>query len=175
MLLPHPALVTRVTSTRRFVLPVENIKVLHYRSLMRGSMEGWRVDFPPQRANHAESVSMPWRHYGNIVSWCIIMNLKSEWLRPTSWCFSKMQSNYSGNWLCPWWRHQMEIFSALLAICAGNSPVTGEFPAQKPVTRSFDVLFDMFLNKRLCKQSWGCDLRRHRAHCDVNFNECHGG
>ena len=26
----------------------------------------------------------------------------------------------------PWWRHQMETFSALLALCAGNSPVTGE-------------------------------------------------
>ena len=37
-----------------------------------------------------------------------------------------------------WWRHQMDIFSALLAICAGNSPVTGEFPSQRPVTRSFD-------------------------------------
>ena len=49
----------------------------------------------------------------------------------------------------------METFSALLAICAGNSPVTNEFPAQKPVTRSFDVFFDMCLNKRLSKQSWG--------------------
>ena len=28
-----------------------------------------------------------------------------------------------------WWRHQMETFSSLLALCAGNSPVTGEFPA----------------------------------------------
>ena len=35
-----------------------------------------------------------------------------------------------------WWRHQIETFSALLALCAGNSPVTGEFPAQKPMTRS---------------------------------------
>ena len=52
-----------------------------------------------------------------------------------------------------WWRHQMETFSALLAICAGNSPVTGEFPAQKPVTRSFDVFFDLHLIKRLSKQS----------------------
>ena len=49
----------------------------------------------------------------------------------------------------------METLSALLAICAGNSPVTGEFPAQKPVTRSFDVFFDLRLNKRLSKQSWG--------------------
>ena len=46
-------------------------------------------------------------------------------------------------------------FSALLAICAGNSPVTGEFSAQRPVTRSFDVFFDLRLNKRLRKQSWG--------------------
>ena len=54
----------------------------------------------------------------------------------------------------PWWRHPMETFSALLAICAGNSPVTGEFPAQRPVTRSYDVFFDLRLNKRLSKQSW---------------------
>ena len=49
----------------------------------------------------------------------------------------------------------METFSALLAICAGNSPVTGEFPAQRPVTRSFDVFYDLRLNKRLSRQSWG--------------------
>ena len=52
------------------------------------------------------------------------------------------------------WRHQMETFSALLAFCAGNSPVTGEFPAQRPVTRSFDVFFDLCLNKRFSKQWW---------------------
>ena len=54
-----------------------------------------------------------------------------------------------------WWRHQMETFSALLAICAGNSPVPGEFPTQRPVTRRFDVFFDLRLNTRLSKQSWG--------------------
>ena len=42
----------------------------------------------------------------------------------------------------------METFSALLAIGTGNSPVTGEFPAQRSVTRSFDVFFDPHLNKR---------------------------
>ena len=52
----------------------------------------------------------------------------------------------------PWWRHQMETFSTLLAICAGNSPVPGEFPAQRPVTRSFDVFFDLRPIKRLSKQ-----------------------
>ena len=68
-----------------------------------------------------------------------------------------------------WWRHQMETFSALLAICAENSPVPGEFPAQRPVTRSFDVLFDLRPNKRLGKQSRGwwtetpsSSLWRHR-------------
>ena len=62
----------------------------------------------------------------------------------------------------------METFSALLAICARNSPVPGEFPAQRPVTRSFDVFFELRLNKRLSKQSWGwwfekpsCPLWRH--------------
>ena len=68
----------------------------------------------------------------------------------------------------PWWRHQMETFNALLAFGTGNSPVTGEFPAQRPVTRSFDVFLDLRLNRRLSKQSWGwwfetqsCSLWRH--------------
>ena len=58
--------------------------------------------------------------------------------------------------LFPWWRHEMETFSALLAICAGNSPAIGEFPTQRPVTRNFDVFLDLRLNKRLSKQPWGC-------------------
>ena len=56
-----------------------------------------------------------------------------------------------GEWT--WWRHQMETFFALLALCLGNSPVTGEFPSRRPMTRSFDVFFDLHLNKRLSKQS----------------------
>ena len=67
-----------------------------------------------------------------------------------------------------WWHHQMETFSALLAICVGNSTVPGEFPTQRPVTRSFDVYFDLRPNKRLSKQLWGwwfetlsCPLWRH--------------
>ena len=49
----------------------------------------------------------------------------------------------------------METFSASLAICAGNSPVPGEFSAQRPVTRRFDVFCDLRLSKRLSKQWWG--------------------
>ena len=48
-----------------------------------------------------------------------------------------------------------ENIFALLAICAGKSPVSGEFPAQRPVTRGFDVFFDLHLNGRLSKHSWG--------------------
>ena len=62
----------------------------------------------------------------------------------------------------------METFSVLLALCAENSPVSGEFPAQRPVTRSFGVFFDLRLNKRLSKHWWGwwfgtqsCSLWRH--------------
>ena len=66
-----------------------------------------------------------------------------------------------------WWRHQMETFSALLAICAGNSPVPGEFPTQWPVTRS--LMFSL-----ICARTNGWanngeagDLRRNHAHYDV--------
>ena len=66
-----------------------------------------------------------------------------------------------------WWRHQMETFSALLALCAGNSPVTGEFPAQRPVTRSFDIsLICAWINGWVNNREAG-DFRRHRAHYDV--------
>ena len=56
----------------------------------------------------------------------------------------------------------METFSALLAFCAGNSSATGEFPAQRPVSRSFGV----FVHLRLNLGDAG-DLKRHRAHYDV--------
>ena len=52
-----------------------------------------------------------------------------------------------------WWCHQMETFSTFLALCAGNSQVTGEFPSQRPVTGSFDAFFDLCLKKRLSKPS----------------------
>ena len=57
---------------------------------------------------------------------------------------SSMMSSSNGN-----------IFRVLLAICAGNSPVPHEFPAQRPVTQSFCAFFDLRLNKRLSKQAWG--------------------
>ena len=61
------------------------------------------------------------------------------WLRPGKY----MMTSSNGN-----------IFR-VTGICAGNSPVPGEFPAQRPVTRSYHVFFDLCLNKPSSKQSWG--------------------
>ena len=81
------------------------------------------------------------------------------------------------HFISSWLRHQMETFSALLALCAGNSPVNGEFPAQWPVRRSFDASYDLRLNKRLSKQMWGwwfetpsCPLWHHcNATCPLSY------
>ena len=80
----------------------------------------------------------------------------------------------SARFVTSWWRHQMETFSSSLALCAGNSPVTGEVPSQRPVTRSFDVFFYLRLNIRLNKQLWSwwfetpsCSLWRH---CNKEHN-----
>ena len=59
------------------------------------------------------------------------------------------QVNSRVNHPIPWWRHQMEPFSALLC---GEITGPGEFPTQRPVTRSFDIVFNLRLNKRLSKQ-----------------------
>ena len=49
------------------------------------------------------------------------------------------------------WKH----FPRYWPFVQGNSSVNGEFPSQRPVTRSFDVVCDLRLNKQLSKQSWG--------------------
>ena len=52
-----------------------------------------------------------------------------------------------------WWRHELKTFSVVLALFKRYSPVTGEFPSHRPVTWSFDISFDLRLNKRLSKPS----------------------
>ena len=73
--------------------------------------------------------------------------------------------------ICSWWRHGMETFSALMAFCAGHSPVTGEFPSQRPVTRSFDAFFDLCRTIRLSKQLGGLwfEAASHSfwRHCNI--------
>ena len=66
------------------------------------------------------------------------------------------------------------IFRVTGPLC-GNSPVTGEFPSQRPVTRSFDVFFDLRLNKDWVNNREAGDLWRHRAHHDVTVMFMGGG
>ena len=57
--------------------------------------------------------------------------------------------------------------SALLAFCVGNSPVTGEFPSQKPVTRKFDIFFNLRLINCWEDNREADDLRRYHDDYDV--------
>ena len=58
----------------------------------------------------------------------------------------------------------------LMALCVGNSLATGEFPPQRPVTRSFDVFFDLHLNEWLSKQSrcWWFEMPSCSSWCHYN-------
>ena len=158
-----------------------------------GLCEGNRlvtVGLPSQRASNTEIDSIWWNHHvqyvsngvtavlkskpstcdimGLILSYVPVIVIKKQ-LICVSWHYhtlSPFDSNIS--YLVTWWCHQMETFFALLAICTGNSPITGEFPAQRPGARSFDVFFDLHLNKLFSKQWWGwwfetpsCPLWRH--------------
>ena len=104
-------------------------------------------------------------------------------------CFSVVISNIFVDWhdICnpilqncprdtgsiPWWHHQMETFFALLALCVGNSPVTGELPTQRPVTRGLDFfsLICAWINGWVKNREAG-DWRSYRAHYDVTVMLC---
>ena len=105
---------------------------------------------------------------GNLIRGPLCLQLANESLRVDR-SLPTQQMVSAKLWWIPntWWRHQMETFSALLAICAGNSPVPGKFPAQRPVTRSFDFsLICVWINGWVNNLEAG-DLRRYRAHYDV--------
>ena len=114
-------------------------------------------DFPIMTVfllNFDNDFSDSWKWYA--VFWCYQPRSKYHHQLPmynfsVEMYFTTHDLSYSAA-LMQWFMNMMT--SALLAICAGNSPVPGEFHAQRPVTRSFDVFFDLRLNKRLSKQSW---------------------
>ena len=88
----------------------------------------WPVNSPQKLASNAENVSIWWRHHG-----C----RTGDAVRVETSCL----------------RHRIETLSVLLALCEENAPVTVGFLSQRPVTQSFDVLFDLHLNKQLSKQA----------------------
>ena len=95
------------------------------------------------------------RHHYCMLSFLFVVKSDGTWKglqkcrQMSESSFLKLVPYWNGS---AWWRHQMETFSAPLALSVGNSPVTGDFPAQRPVTLSFCVFFYLRLNKRLSKQ-----------------------
>ena len=67
-----------------------------------------------------------------------------------------------------WWRHEMETFSALLALCAGNSPVPVNSPHKGQWRGAFVFsLICTWINDWVNNHEAG-DLRRHHGHYDAN-------
>ena len=126
--------------------------------------------FPSQSARHTRNVSISWRHRVAVHSPCyerqaLIFPSISAWRN--WWTKNQEVDELSGcssfvmgivhNFALLWFKRTSSngnIFR-VTGLSPGNSPVTGEFPSQRPVTRSFDVFFDLTLNKQLSKQSWG--------------------
>ena len=119
------------------------------------------------------------------VSWNLAVLESSKWNKQTSkqgetslsiaWVYMAFTVVAAPPPIKAWWCHQMKTFSALLALCAGNSPVTGEFPSQRSVTRSFNVFFDLWLNKRSSKQArrrwFETPSRSLWCHCNDNVEK----
>ena len=87
----------------------------------------------------------------------------ASWTNTTDDIFSPQSNDHIS-----WWRHQMETFSALLALCAGNSPVPVNSP-HKGQWRGA-LMFSLIcarINDWVNNREAG-DLRRHRGHYDVN-------
>ena len=73
-----------------------------------------------------------------------------------------------------WRRHQIETFSTLLTLCAGNSPVTLNSPHKGQRGGALEFSLICALNKRLSRQSWGCSFETPPCsswrHCDVTHS-----
>ena len=103
-----------------------------------------------------------WRYFTSVcqlLDWQTPANIETAYL----WTCSSVSPYQS----CAWWRHQMETFSALLAICAGNSP----FPVNSPQKGQWRgaLMFSLIcarINGWVNTGDAG-DLRRHRTHYDV--------
>ena len=153
---------SKFPATRLFVQSLDQACNKNQNSTSLGHCEGNSSvtgRFPAQMAINADIVTMSWSFQERKYTSC--QNLGSLRVLQVSTILQNITIVTQINKDAPtitaksWWRHQMEAFSALLTLCAGNSPITGEFPSQRPVTRSFDVFFDLRLNKRLSKQSRG--------------------
>ena len=126
-----------------------------------------RNSFPTNQQLYTQAHTREWHHITphEICTVSLWFYHLSGWIHVVN-----SENCHDANFAVTLWRHQLETFSTLLDLCAGNSPVTSEFPSQRPVTWSFDVFFDLCLNKWLSKQSirWWFEMPLHPLWCHSN-------
>ena len=132
--------------------PRKNDRTFHQRCLSRARDEPAETPLAPARGKatiHTEPHDdvIKWKHFSTLPAICAGITAET----PLAPARGKATIHTEPHDDVIKWKH----FATLPAICAGNSPVPGEFPAQRPVTRSFDVLFDLHPNRRLSKHWWG--------------------
>ena len=93
-------------------------------------------------------VKFIFRHPNRVWNEKLLIFCANEILNP-------LQLGRPGQLTLTWWRHQMKTFSALLALCAGNSPVPVNSPHKCQWRWALIFSFDLRLNKRLSKQPRG--------------------
>ena len=106
-------------------------------------------EFPAQRTSYAENVSIWWRYHDSVwwLGFCMIKGVSAGiWLLHTAHSRARYLSVHHDDVIR--WKHFPRYWPFVRAIHRW-------IPAQRPETRSFDVFFDIRLNKRLSKQSWG--------------------
>ena len=133
--------------SRQLHLTCDNVSILSWRRPMTYEFSFFVHPIPVVMPYHFNknkaTVRLKWRHQWFVSSKELCFESHKAHTQNEPWEI-KRSPRWRLDWQAKtwtWWRHQMELFPALLDICAGNSPVTGEFLAQRPVTRSFDVLF----------------------------------
>ena len=107
------------------------------------------------------SVGQHWFRQWHVSCSATSHHIKQCWLFPIWWPKGQSHISEIGSKML-WYHDDVEngnLFH-VIGLFAGNSPATGEFSAQRPVTPSFDVFYDLRLNKRLSKQSWSWWLER---------------
>ena len=107
---------------------------------------------------HYESETVSWLYY--LYNGCPIPE-------KTTFILSWGPGRISGYIFLAWWRHQMETFSPLLAICAGNSPVPGEFPHKTSDAELWCFLWSASKINDWVNNHKAGDLRCYRTHYDV--------
>ena len=120
--------------------------VVHFRKIPHPGMHNSISNFLPESG---------WRPLCHLVLTPEMIIVSTDWI--------VFRSGFIIAWwfdIIPWWRHQMETFSAVLAICAGNSH-KGQWRGALMFSL-ICVWIDGWVNNREAG-----DLRRHRAHYDV--------